>query len=136
MSWVAENRKWIEPYIHDMANRMGLKDWVIKLDDEPPSEGAYGECHSHQGAKRAWLRLSDHNGDMHELRNTVIHELLHCHWNEANNLVEEAAIATLGPQASEVMRVAWKAAMELGIDGIASAWDVCLPLPKKDEEED
>ncbi len=131
MSWAADNRYWLEPYIQEIADRMGLRDWQIKLEDNDPSGGTLGECEAHQGAKRAWIAIADHGDDEEDLRNTVIHELLHCHWNEANKLVEELATNFLGMAASAVTRIAWKSAMELGIDGIATAWESSMPLPSE-----
>ncbi len=128
MTWVADNRHWLEPYVRDMADRMGLRDWKITILDEPSDDDAAGgQCDLVYGRKVADLKIRVPSAP-EELRHVVVHELLHCHaalldWNA--NSIEKA----LSPQAFDLWHYGFEDAQEIMIDGIATAWAETLPLP-------
>jgi hypothetical protein len=115
-----ERQRWL-PYIRRIADLMMLKDWRIEISEEHPADGAHASCEPVQGRKFATLRLSSGfvEGTQHEQRQTVVHELIHCHFGHAWRLLEVNDHMTTGA----------KMALEYGIDGLADAIAPLLPLP-------
>ena len=128
MHWVEQNRHWFEKYVREVANQMGLRDWKIVIDDEPPEDEDAGAFNFViYGRKVARLRFSTPESP-EELRHWVTHELLHCHaallgWNAQS--IEPA----LSSQEYRIWHGGFHDAVELMIDGVAMAWAEFLPLP-------
>lgn len=128
MGWVAENRSWFDPYVRKIADLVGLRDWLIDLDDALPGEGALAECEPTYGRRHAVMRFAPEVNPA-ELRNTVVHECIHCHfalidWNR--NSIQ----GVVGTPVWITWDGAYSDAKELAIDAIATAWAASLPLPE------
>lgn len=129
MSYVSENRDWLEPYVRQLADAMGLRDWKVTLHDEPADDGSAGQSETIYGRKILHIRLGDgETSTIEDVRETIVHELLHAHMEPfrwASNNLEPV----LGQAAFAVWDGALVDTMEVAIETIAVAWAQALPLP-------
>ena len=125
----------VEGYVRELRNALGLGHWSILLPDEYPSddpEGVWAEITPTEGRYRAKLRFGTgfFELDAEETRNTIVHELLHLHFNRAGDVVR------LGPYRQELGQTLYnslheqvKTEIEYGIDALATIIAKRLPLP-------
>lgn len=138
MSYVADNRAWLEPYVHTLIDAMNLGYWRISLEDEWPPENVKetsdaATWHS-SDYYRARIYLNDPDGDFVELRSRIVHELTHLllrDWDKAIESVEEH----LNPPVWHLLEQRLEHEMEQAVDAIAVAWAKTLPLPEPPAEE-
>ena len=118
-------------YIRDLADRVGLKDWrLVLLDEMPANADRAAECHPVYGRRFAQLRFSDDwaTNDPDQLRRYVVHELLHCHFEPLDWVVNNTQPG-LGNHAFDIVHAAFVDALEVCLDAIATEWAETLPLP-------
>ena len=131
MTFASDNRDWLEPYILDIAQRMGLTHWRVKLGDEGPTEGCSATVHI-QGESRRAVVLIGEPDDAEDLRDSVVHELMHIHLHE----MEAALLQTeqhFNPAAWDIVRRNHHNQLEQAICAITLAWAALLPLPDMPE---
>lgn len=111
-------------YVASMARLMGLSDWVLIVSNEDPPEGSSGAVGCTPGRKVATIYFSEsfYDDDDADQRNTVVHELLHCHHAHPDHIAVECL--------ERGERDAWRLAMEYSVDAVATSWAKLLPLPK------
>jgi hypothetical protein len=113
------------PYLRTLADLMGLRDWRAEIHAEEPPESpesrASVECL--YGRKYCIVRLGDAFLDSApaDQRQTLVHELTHCHFDAAYSVAAEP----LG----EAVAGIYRRLFEYGIDALAVAWAPHLPLP-------
>lgn len=127
---------WINSYVQILRRKMGLSEWKIVLHEKPCSSDSLGECDVIYGQYRATISLNkDYRKEKPEsLRNTIVHELLHCHMSP----ITEAAMTTFEPFEEEPHgRKIIQAAInsmeyqtERVIDLLAELVSPMMPLPK------
>lgn len=127
---------WINSYVQILRRKMGLSEWKIDLRDKPCSSDALGECDVIYGQYRATISLNKNyrKEKPESLRNTIVHELLHCHMSP----ITEAAMSTFEAFEEEAHgRKIVQAAInsmeyqtERVIDLIAEVVSPIMPLPK------
>jgi hypothetical protein len=124
------DRRELERYIRWMANEMELRDWTITLADDPCSPGNKGECLAVMGRKRATILLAKdfRSHEPEDQRVTIVHELLHCHWTAAWEMVGRDLEKALGSQADIIFCSAFDRNAEYAIDATAAALAKHLPL--------
>jgi hypothetical protein len=117
-------------YIHDLCERMGLRDWDVTLMEDSPGPEHDAECHTVYGAKRARLRIipSLREYSLEKQRRIIVHELVHPH---LDNLYEsfKTLEGHLHRDAYDLLDQAVRRDLEFAVDGIAVAWAEALPLP-------
>lgn len=137
------DRDKLADYIREMADCMGMHDWLLKLADDPPPNlapdgsgnvtGAF--CNVPYGRRYAVIYVNPEWADWEpwELRYIVCHELLHGHlaalewsFNNVQHVVSTSQFALLNGSFTD--------AQELTIDAIGNAWAKTLPLPTKGEK--
>lgn len=133
--WIADNREWFEPYVRDMADRMGLRDWTVTIADDLPEELA-SVAHTMDAAtflpssyKTLTLYIKDHPHTADEVRSLVAHELVHAltrDWMEAAQTLE----SHVNPIVYDLYSMRLSHEMEQAVEAIAAAWSPALPLPK------
>lgn len=121
----------LRSYIRSMADRMGLRDWVLEIEitgDE--MEEHAGFCAVYYGRQKAHIQIADDwpGWTPEGLRQTVAHELIHCHVQRITTAFDHVN-GHLGPQAADIAGKHYRVAMEHAVDGIAAAWAKSLPLP-------
>lgn len=118
----AERGRWLT-YVRALADRMGLKDWTITVPSGPPvgqSDASTWMCY---GRRVARIHLPDSfvHESPEEQRDTIVHELLHLHFNAMDGLVTDWLD---GEKIKGYQRM-----FEHGIDAVAAALALHLPLP-------
>jgi hypothetical protein len=111
------------PYVRLLADLLHLKDWSFTVMTEgPEGESAIAAINCAEGRKYAHVRLSDNFlcSDPESQRQTLIHELLHCHLAAADHVA--------GKMIKENFDL-FRLHCEYGVDGIADAIAPLLPLP-------
>lgn len=120
----------IEPfrrYVREVADRMGLKDWLFHIHDEPTeSSEAAAEIYPTFGRKVATIHFSDRflDDSPEAQREIVCHELIHCHFNAACQVADRL---------EEVLHEVFIMEIEYGVDGLASVIARGMPLPTAPE---
>lgn len=111
-------------YLRDLADRLGLRDWTVRvLDGAPDTPDAVATVDCPSGRKIAAVNLSDGFLDLSpaEQRQTLTHELVHCHFWPAYDLAHQYL--------SEDAFAAFRQALEYGVDGLADVLAPHLPVP-------
>lgn len=117
-------QRWL-PYVRRIADLIALKDWRIEIaEDEPSQSYAIANVEPIQGRRFATIRLS--NGFFDDKppsqRDTIIHELIHCHFAIYVHAVEKKT------KDDSVLHML----MEHAVDSIAQGMSCHLPLPPKE----
>lgn len=123
-------------YVREMADLCGLRDWTVRVDMDPCDEDNAGECRVIYGRKYGIVRVSHDWAEKppEELRNTIIHELLHMHCEPMMWAVNNVQVP-LGSVAFGILDGSFRDALEVAVDSIATAWAETLPLPITGEQE-
>ncbi len=129
------------PYVRQLADAMGLKDWSFKIDDEVSDDHCDAQIRCIYGQRRAVIRLGAQLDayDPEKQRGIIAHELIHCHLaliDAAARYVEPA----LGSVAWPLFEGAMADANEQATDAIAVVLAPFLPLlpllPVVEEEQE
>jgi hypothetical protein len=134
----ARDRKEFERYVRYIADQMGLRDWTLKIDigpcDAKHTEGfEWGaSCSPVPGRKQATLKFASERfteDTRDELRQTVVHELVHCHFYGVWDTVRQDALNLIAEQdAYDVLIAGVRRHMEYGVDAVADAIAPRMPL--------
>jgi hypothetical protein len=125
-----ERVRW-QRYARDLADRMGLKDWTIEFPGErwhANDNGGSASATLAYGRRLIRIHLPDrfHCDSLEEQRDSIVHELVHCHFAMMDGMVED----WLDGEKYKAYRRAW----EYGIDAMAAALAPHLPLPPGGED--
>ncbi|MFM7087984.1 MAG: hypothetical protein ACKOW9_00400 [Candidatus Paceibacterota bacterium] len=130
LQWTPARRKAVAEYIAKLQGILRLRDWEIIIDFEPISigENAYATITPEIDQRRATLQFSElfFKQPHHALRQTLIHEILHCHFFWMESMVERM----LHGVSEEVGRAASPAVtsqVEFIVDSIADAFAPLCP---------
>ena len=127
---------WINSYVQILRRKIGLSEWKIDLNDKPCSSDALGECDIIYGQHRATISLNKNykKEKAESLRNTVVHELLHCHMSpiteSAGQVMEPFEDDIHGRKIVQATINAIEYQTERVIDLIAEVVSPIMPLPK------
>jgi len=109
---------------------MGLRDWEFELLKEHADDGKTAQIFPTYGRRHALicvcLCFRDHSPE--EQRNTIAHELVHCHLEPACDMIRRDLDDALGKKASRVVWGAYVRQIEYAVDGHAGAVAPALPL--------
>lgn len=123
-------------YVREMADLMGLRDWMMGIADDPPdNDDANAQVDVPYGRWWASIKFNPSwpERDPEDLRRTVAHELVHCHlWSMHQRVCDLHDL--LGSTVYQVLNKAFTENLEHAVDGIAYAWAESLPLPVKADE--
>lgn len=124
------DRKALGRYIRQVADLMELHDWHLHLMREPCDEDCNAQTRLIYGRKVAEIRVVEGIRLMEpeRIRQTITHELVHCHFAAISNQVAIDLPEHLGKQAAEIFYEAWLRNFEYGVDAIAAALAPSLPL--------
>lgn len=121
-------QKWLS-YTRKIADLMGLKDWEIKIGNDGPENTSYeAQCYIPEGRRLFTLYLSDSflDNTKESQRQTIVHELQHCHSEVFRLSVMKSTTVELW----DVLRISF----EHSIDDTAVYIAKFLPLPESDDE--
>lgn len=131
-------RKAIEEYIARVQMALNLADWRIHLLDEPTeeSESADGpstaqiltlETHHYAQLRIGDKFLTGEDLDDNMRTVTLIHEVLHLHFEYTWHTFLEVAHNTLTGQALQMAKYSFRCEIERGVDKLAWALAAMLP---------
>ncbi|MEO5929748.1 MAG: hypothetical protein ABIR47_07440 [Candidatus Kapaibacterium sp.] len=123
--------KILDEYMRTIADRLMLRDWTIIVKRDACGENSAGDMWGLKGRKVAYIRVADdfRTTSEAEQRHTVVHELLHCHFESAWHVIEHDLKSTgaLGGPLHMMCYESFKRQMEFGVDGVADALDPYMP---------
>lgn len=119
---------YIEQYIRDLADRMGLKDWEIIVSRVPSRDGVLATVRVTYGRRQArmWLSEDFAGGQPHEQRLALTHELIHCHMDRMDTVARQLE-PVIGTAAHAVFMAAHAEAHEQATDALAVVLGAFLP---------
>ena len=126
----SERRRW-QAYFRAIGDLFGLKDWELKVLDEPCGDDADATTRCIGDYQQAEVRL--HAGFSERpparQRHVILHELLHVHlWRLAQEL--DGPKEELGAAAWNIFWNSFQRREEAAVDAIATAIAPFFPLPK------
>lgn len=128
----ARRRREIADYLRALADRLELRDWVVRFVDEPSDEGTLAQVTVVYG--RRWLdvqvcaKFLDLPAD--EQRQALAHELIHAHLDAIEGVMRDARAAHAVPRRVGALIVeAQHRAIEHAVDALADVVAPHLPLP-------
>jgi hypothetical protein len=127
----AERAYW-QGYARDLADRMGLRDWVVQIGRSPADDGMDGECRCTYGRRSIaiWLSADFERRTPEDQRWTVTHELCHAIANPVRWLVH-ANFENESKERHQLFYSLHKEALEQSIDHFALVIAETMPLPPK-----
>lgn len=133
------DRKELGRYVRAIADEMGLRDWTFELKTGDASEGQAerpdgsrwgASCAPVPGRKFATITLApwQRDEDPGELRQTVVHELTHCHFFGLWDTLRNDTVGPLGQATYDMFIANVERHMEYGVDAMADALAPHMPL--------
>jgi hypothetical protein len=123
-------RRSLAKYVCTIGAELGLRDWELSFPcDAPADTDALASVECIYGRRRAAIRFSEDwlAQTPEDQRNAVVHELIHIHFAQERQAVEDALNA-LGRDAQALATDAFRVGHEYGVDGLASAIADHFPL--------
>lgn len=129
--WTPEWRDAISSYVRDLQVALRLQDWDITLNFEAKVEDAYAEIDPHENQKRAEISFGGLFADLDpvNMRQTLVHELSHCHLFNLHYLAEGLLNEGVGKKRAGLALFAVNSEIERATDAFADAFAPLLPLP-------
>lgn len=133
-------KKRLDRYIRHMADLMGLRDWTLYVtvsanipgDNHRYQEGEGGGSAAIPHARKI-ITITLPDDWMHqrpeELRQTIVHELMHAHSEPMTWAFNNVQSVVGGNTLFDVLDCAFDDAHEMMVDSVATAWAESLPLP-------
>lgn len=135
MTATKQQREAFGEYLVEVRNAMWLGVWRIDVYwDGDLDSGGFAEIRPTYGQKHAQLRVCHDFFDMEpwKQRRIVVHELLHCHNSDVQELAERLR-ANLGDQAYEAWIIGFRLATEHMVDAVTTVLahedSDLIPLP-------
>jgi len=133
---IAHIEPWINSYVQIVKRKMNLIEWKIDLAKKPCPSDSLGECDIVYGQHIATISLNkNYKKDKPEiLRNTIVHELLHCYMSpvteSATQVMEPFEEDAHGRKIIQATTNAIEYQIERVIDRLAEIISPTMPLPK------
>lgn len=118
-------------YVRALADKMELRDWTINLAFDPPEDEDHAACvEGVYGRKWADLSVSlaTRERKPEELRQTIVHELVHLHFIVCWQMVRVDLLEHLGQSAYNLFCDSYKRAQEYGVEALAEVIAPQMPL--------
>lgn len=117
-------------YIRDVADRLRLSEWTFTLSPTPPDrDDSYACVLGTEGRRHATIRVC---ADFRSLspdaqRNTIVHELMHCHHDAATDVIRLTLPKLLPQHTYEAVWEPFRQQFEYMTDLLAAAFDRHMP---------
>lgn len=130
----------LERYVRAVADEMGLRDWTLQVTTAPTISRAKNASGGHEwgatcspvpGRKYADLEFADarRDDDVYELRQTVVHELAHCHFFGVWDTIRRDTLDLIDAQETyDTLIAGIERHMEYGVDALADAIAPRMPV--------
>ena len=132
------DRKELARYVRHIADEMGLRDWTFEVkvgdpdeeDEIPNCDDALASIECVDGRKFAIITFvpDSRKQPPEELRDTVVHELIHAHLNPACEIVRVDAKDGFSQATYEMLMMSFRRSIEYAVDGLAEVISKQFPL--------
>jgi hypothetical protein len=121
----------MEAYVELLKVILRLSDWTIELSRVQAAADEAANIEAVYGQKRAVMCLGPTflNLSIEDQRQTVVHELIHCHLQAATDVVRRTNDYALSEEGAEIAWIGFMGEVEYATDGLADAVAPFLPLP-------
>jgi hypothetical protein len=119
-----EQRVYLEHWLRRQADRLGLRDWAIRMTAHAPTnENSWAESHIQDNSEETVVAVSKDwlTQDPEEQRHSLTHELLHCHFYPVTRMAERLWSSELGRRTEAVIEMAVQITEERALDRLARA---------------
>jgi hypothetical protein len=120
-------------WIRFVANTLGLTEWSISYTSGDVPDDVIAQVIVPHGRREAGITLGAkfYADDPSNQRETIVHELLHCHFADLDELQRDSLPSLIGQPAFTVYENAVDLVIEHGIDAlsVAIAASGVIPLP-------
>lgn len=132
-----KHRKAFGYYVRWIADEMGLRDWRFEIEWRDPEEDRHvsghvrgASCDPVPGRRMATLGFDDgiRKQDPEELRETVVHELVHCHLAPLWAQLRQDLLSPFGQETYDAFLASVERNMEFGVDALSVALAKHMPL--------
>lgn len=126
-----KDRKAVERFARSVADEIGLRDWQVGFNwNRPAEEGDGGNVDWVEGRRSIVIRLNESfkDYDADEQRYVIVHELVHAHFAQMQDTVEEDLQPHLSRPTYDIYSRSFRRAFEYGIDAVSHALADRLPL--------
>ena len=126
-----DERRTLEEYVRELARLLALDHWTFEFDEEEPdSDSVEAETHIRTDGNVATMRFPSRirQERRDEVRQTVIHELLHCHTDRFADDMGDALERATSTSTWDILHELHRRSAERMVDGIAMAIADRYPL--------
>lgn len=135
--WTNRQRVLVQKFVTEAAARLRLADWTVIFDfDDSAGEDKFATMTPFEGQKRAIMAFGPGflTSDANNQRQTLVHELLHCHLFEMHFAHEHVLSQIPNDGVQKLARDVFDDRIEYVVDGIADAFvplvrDLEVPAP-------
>jgi len=122
----------LQAYVDTVKDRLGLRDWAIRVHEDEAPEGAMAFFWAATAQKVGLILVCEDFFEFgaREQRNAVAHELLHAHHAPNFHVIRDVVPELMSAKAYEPFRAHWEQTHEYAIDGVAKAIAQFLPMPR------
>lgn len=130
MALTKKERRALGLYVREIADRIELRDWTIAIAHAPCDDHLEANINVTPGTRHATISFHPDTDERSaaELRETVVHELIHAHIDVCWKMVQTDLAEALGKPTYYVFCDAYRRNMELSVDGLAKALAKHMPL--------
>lgn len=117
-----EQRAYLEGWVRRAADAMGLRDWLIRVTAHGTKHESYAESFLQDAAEDAWIAVGEEFAKYtpDDQRNSLIHELLHCHFQPVTRMAEKLWDQELGRRTEAILEQAVSLTEERSIQRLAT----------------
>jgi hypothetical protein len=119
-----EQRVYLEHWLRRQADRLGLRDWTIRMTAHAPNDDdAWAVSHVQDNTEESVVSVSKAflSQDAEDQRHSLTHELLHCHFYPVTRMAERLWASELGRRTEAVIEQAVQITEERAVDRLARA---------------
>jgi len=126
LQWTPARRKYVAEYLADAQLALRLSDWEITLVfgvHSDPEGDTLATMTANEDQRRATMRFGKEFFDLNpnEMRQTIIHEMIHCHLFPAHHNAERTVIELGGKRAGKAFTIGMMSMIEVATDSIADS---------------
>lgn len=121
----------VESYLAVLVAALRLDGWKVTVSPEPAEDDAVAQVDAPWAQRRASIRIGESfwEADAEDMRDTLVHELLHLVLMPAWQFVEELLDDEMSTKVSRVAWLCFTQHMEYSIDQLSAAISPSVPLP-------
>lgn len=127
----------LREWCRSIANTLGLSEWAFHLEyDESLPDDVYARVKPAHARQAATIIVGKEfaAATPEEKRATIVHEFLHCHLAQSDEVIHGALPELLGVPAFNAFLTGYDLSIERAVEGLAVPIARLLPLPPPEGE--